>query len=408
MGVLRAYGFSLLLLASIVAGLVVGRVSPSTADALRPIGDLFLNLIFMIIVPLVFFTVASSIATAPSAKRLSGIAWRMFAVFLFTSVVAAVSALVFMLLVRPSPGAGIEIAAPPDAKAPDLLTQLVKTFTASDFPELISRNAMLPLIVFSIAVGVATLRSGERGAPFARLLESGAAVFTRLVDYVMYVAPVGLFAWFGAMVVDTGDKLATAYLGVFAVYYAFGSAYFVVAFSAYAYAAGRVRGLARFWKHMLRPSLTAVGTCSSMATMPINLEAAPKMGVPAPVADVVVPIGAALHKDGSVIGGVLKILFAMSLFGYELTPGRLVMVVAVAILVGVVMGAIPSGGMIGELLILSVFGFPAGVLPLLAVISVIIDPLATLLNATGDNAAAMMVTRMNDGDVWAEGDAAAG
>jgi Na+/H+-dicarboxylate symporter len=402
MRALRSYGFSLLLMASIVAGLVMGQLSPATANALRPLGDLYLNLIFMIIVPLVFFTVASSIATAPSAKRLSRIAWKMLAVFAFTSVVAAVSSLVFMLIVRPAPGAGIVVQAPPTEEAPGVLTQLVKTFTTSDFAELISHKAMLPLILFSIAVGVATLRTGERGAPFAKLLQSGAAVFTRLVDYVMYVAPLGLFAWFAATVVDTGARVATAYLDVFVVYYTFSSAYFVIAFSAYAYAAGRARAVVRFWKHMLRPSLTALGTCSSMATMPINLEATPRMGVPEGVADIVVPIGATLHKDGSVIGGVLKILFAMSLFGHELTPGRLVMVVAVAILVGVVMGAIPSGGMIGELLILSVFGFPPGVLPLLAVISVIIDPLATLLNATGDNVAAMMVTRMTDGDVWSE------
>ncbi len=153
---------------------------------------------------------------------------------------------------------------------------------------------------------------------------------------------------------------------------------------------------------MLGPSLTALGTCSSMATMPINLEAAPKMGVPQEVCDVVIPVGAALHKDGSVIGGVLKILFAMSLFQQQLTFERLLVAVGVAILVGVVVGAIPSGGMMGEMLILSVFGFPPETLPLLAAISVIIDPLATLLNATGDNVAAMMVTRMTSGNVWRE------
>jgi Na+/H+-dicarboxylate symporter len=137
-----------------------------------------------------------------------------------------------------------------------------------------------------------------------------------------------------------------------------------------------------------------------MATMPVNLEAAPKMGVPIDVCDVVIPVGAALHKDGSVIGGVLKVLFAMSLFHQELTFGRLLMAAGVAILVGVVVGAIPSGGMIGEMLILSVFGFPVEILPLLAAISVIIDPLATLLNATGDNVAAMMVTRLTAGEEW--------
>jgi Na+/H+-dicarboxylate symporter len=402
MKLIKTYGFSILLILSIVAGLLLGRYSPEAARAIRPLGDLFLNLIFMIIVPLVFFTVSSSIASSASAKKLSRVSGAMLVVFVFTSVVAAVTSLLFMLLVQPTPGAGIVLQSPPAQEVPSFLAQLVKAFTSSDFPELISRKSMLPLIVFSVGVGLATLSRKDQGEPFARFLASGAQVFTRLIDFVMYLAPVGLLAWFAATVVDTGEVLATAYLNVFLVYYGFATFYFFAGFSLYAYAAGRLAAVKQFWKHMLAPSLTALGTCSSMATMPVNLEEAPKMGVPHEVSDVVVPVGAALHKDGSVIGGVLKVLFAMSLFGQELTFERLVVAAGVAILVGVVVGAIPSGGMMGELLILSVFGFPPETLPLLAAISIIIDPLATLLNATGDHVAAMMVTRMTEGNVWRE------
>ena len=402
MKLLKSYGFSLLLITSIVAGLLLGRYSPETAHAIRPLGDLFLNLIFMIIVPLVFFTVSSAIATSAGSHRLSRISWSMLLVFLFTSAVAAITSLLFMLLVQPTPGAGIVLKSPPVQDVPPFLDQLVKAFTTADFPELISRRSMLPLIVFSVGVGLATLSRREDGMPFARFLASGAQVFTRLIDYVMYAAPVGLLAWFAATVVDTGEALATAYLNVFVVYYSFAAAYFIAGFSLYAFAAGRLPGVRCFWREMLGPSLTALGTCSSMATMPVNLEAAPKMGVPRDVCDMVIPVGAALHKDGSVIGGVLKVLFAMSLFHQQLTFDRLLIAAGVAILVGVVVGAIPSGGMMGEMLILSVFGFPPETLPLLAAISVIIDPLATLLNATGDNVAAMLVTRMTTGDVWRE------
>lgn len=400
---LKSYGFSLLLVLSIVAGLLLGRISPDSARAIRPLGDLFLNLIFMIIVPLVFFTVSSAIAASAGSKRLSRVSWSMFLVFLLTSVVAAVTALLFMLLVQPTPGAGIVLKSPPLQEVPSFFDQLVKAFTSTDFPEMISRRSMLPLIVFSVGVGLATLSRGEEGAPFARFLESGAKVFTRLVDYVMYAAPLGLLAWFAATVVDTGEALATAYFNVFVVYYSFGAAYYFIGFSLYAFAAGRMTGVVSFWREMLGPSLTALGTCSSMATMPVNLEAAPKMRVPRDVCDVVIPVGAALHKDGSVIGGVLKVLFAMSLFHQQLTFERMIVAAGVAILVGVVVGAIPSGGMMGEMLILSVFGFPPETLPLLAAISVIIDPLATLLNATGDNVAAMMVTRLTSGNVWRKG-----
>ena len=392
---LRAYGFSLLLILSIAIGLLIGRIAPSSAQQLRPLGDLFLNLIFMLIVPLVFFTISSSIASAGSGQRLSRISTVMLGVFLLTSVIAAVLSLLVFLIVNPQPGAGIVLAkgVTPLPIARSLLPQLVATFTTADFPELLSRKSMLPLMLLAVAVGVATRSLKEQGEPLCAVLRSGAAVFVRLIDYVMYLAPLGLCAWFAATVVDTGAQLAGAYLKAFVVYYVFSALYFALGFSVYAYLAGSVAALLRFWSHMLPPSLTALGTCSSLATMPVNLEASAQMGVPEDVRDVVIPLGAVLHKDGSVIGGVLKVLFAMSLFHQALTPGRLVMVVGVAILVGVVMGAIPSGGMMGELLILSAFGFPPETLPLLAVISILIDPMATLLNATGDNVAAMMIAR---------------
>lgn len=400
MKLLRTYGFSLTLVIAIVAGLFLGRFFPEAARMIRPVGDLFLNLIFMVIVPLVFFTISSAVAATAGAGRLSRISWAMALVFTVTSLVAAVTSLAFMLVVAPTPGAGLVLQAVPLDHPPSLPAQIVKAFTVSDFPDLISRRSMLPLIVFSLAVGLATRSCRDRGAHFAAFLAGGAHVFARTVEYIMYVAPVGLLAWFAATVVDTGEKLATAYLNVFTVYYSFATGYFLLWFSLYAGAAGRMPAVISFWKEMLKPSLTAIGTCSSMATMPVNLEAAPRMGVPHEVCDVVIPVGAALHKDGSVIGGVLKILFAMSLFQKQLTFESALMTVGVAILVGVVVGAIPSGGMIGELLILSVFGFPPETLPLLAVISVIIDPLATLLNATGDNVAAMMVARMTHGNLW--------
>lgn len=397
---IRSYGFSILLLASIGAGVVLGAVAPNVADTIRPLGDLYLNLIFMVIVPLVFFTVSSSIAGATSTRKLSRVSLTMLVVFVATSVVAAVASMLFFLVVSPAPGAGLTLANYHAEAPPPLLAQLVKTFTTPDFPELLSRKSMLPLIVLAAGVGLAVRASKDRGEPIARLLVSGAAVFTKLIDFVMYVAPVGLFAWFAATVVDTGAQLAGAYLTVFAAYYAFGGAYYALGFTAYAWLAGRGAAVRRFWANMLRPSVTALGTCSSMATLPANLEAAPRMGVPSYIGDLVIPIGTAIHKDGSVIGGMAKVLFAMSLFHEALTPGLLAAAVGVAILVGVVMGAIPSGGMIGEALILSVFGFPAQVLPLLAIISIVIDPLATLINATGHNVAAMLVTRATDGDVW--------
>ena len=392
MGTLRAYRFSLLLIASIVAGSAVGLTAPAIAGSIKPLGDLFLNLIFMVIVPLVFLSIASSIASS-ATTTLSRVSSVMLVVFFATSLVAALGSLLFFLVVQPAPGSGLALPAAAIQQPPAILAQLVKTVSVPSFAELLSHRALLPLMLFAAATGLATRQLGERGAPLAAVLRSGAEVVIRMVDYVMLAAPVGLFAYFAATVAETGAALAGAYLQLFTAYYLFGGAYFVVAFSAYAWLAGGRGGMRRFWSHMLTPSLTALGTCSSMATVPANLEAAPHMGVSREVSALVIPVGAVIHKDGSVIGAVAKCLFAISLFRVELTPSMLAATVAVSILAAVVVGAIPTGGMTAEIVILSAFGFGQEALPLLAVISVIIDPLATLLNATGDNAATMLVDR---------------
>jgi Na+/H+-dicarboxylate symporter len=396
MGVLRAYRFSLLLIASIMAGSAVGYLAPAFAGAIKPLGDLFLNLIFMVIVPLVFFSIAASIAATRTAI-VSKISWVMLAVFLLTSLVAAVGSLLFFLVVQPAPGGGLALPAATAMQTSSVLAQLVKTVSVSSFAELLSHKAMLPLMLFAAAVGIATRQLGEKGDPLAKILQSGADVAIRLVDYVMLTAPVGLFAYFAATVSETGAALAGTYLQLFTAYYLFAGGYFVIAFSAYAWLAGGRSGMRRFWSNMLTPSLTALGTCSSMATMPANLEAAPKMGVSREVSNLVIPVGAVIHKDGSVIGAVAKCLFAVSLFRLELTPAVLAATIGISILAAIVVSAIPTGGMTAEIVILSAFGFGQEALPLLAVISVIIDPLATLLNATGDNAAAMLVNRVVTG-----------
>lgn len=393
MNALRNYRLSLIMIGSIAGGAAVGYLAPGFAAAIKPLGDLFLNLIFMIIVPLVFFSVSSSIANS-AGSTVSRISLTMLGVFLLTSVIAAVTSLLFLLVVSPAPAAQVALKLAPPVQTPSPLVQLVKTLTVPSFADMLTHRAMLPLLIFASAVGVATRELREAGEPLARVLASGAKVALRLIDYVMLTAPVGLFAYFAAVVAETGAQLAGVYGRLFTAYYLFGACYFVAGFSAYAWSAGGAPCVRRFWSQMLAPSLTALGTCSSMATVPANLEAAPAMGVPREVSDLVIPVGAVIHKDGSVIGGVVKVLFALSLFHVALTPWHLALTVAVCIVVGVVIGAIPSGGMIGELVVLSVFGFGQEALPLLVAISVLIDPLATMINATGDNVAALMVTRL--------------
>ncbi|MEH7115008.1 dicarboxylate/amino acid:cation symporter [Neobacillus niacini] len=397
---MKNYRFPIILLLSILIGAIVGLVKEE-AVVFQPIGDVFLNLLFTIIVPLIFFTISSSIANMNGANRLGKIIGWMFGTFLFTGLVSAIYMFFIVKLVNPGEGVKIKLIKPESAEELNPIAQIVKTFTVPDFVELFSRSNMLALIVISILIGFAAQSVGERGKPFTSFLSSGSEVMMKVVSLIMYLAPIGLGAYFASLVGQYGPILLGSYIKAGITYYLASLIYFFVAFTIYAFMAGKGKGIRVFWSNMLAPSITALATCSSAASIPVNLEASSRMGIKKDIRDTTIPLGAALHKDGSVIGGVLKIIFLFGIFDMNSGGiGNFFLIISVSLLVGAVMGAIPSGGMIGEMLILSLFGFPPEALPIIAAISTLIDPPATMLNASGDNVAGMMVSRMVEGKNW--------
>lgn len=402
----KNYRFSIILLGSIIAGAIIGIFFGSRAVVLKPFGDLFLNLMFMIITPLVFFSIVSAIAGMKGMKRLGKIMLGTIAVFLFTSFIASVIGVVGAVIVDPAKGIDymtLKKIIPADTAAQKVehlgvLQQLVNTVTVPDFALLFSKNNMLQLIVFSVFFGISAALLGEKAAPVTRFMESASQVMMKMVKIIMYYAPIGLGCYFAAVIGELGPQILHGYLRVFVLYIIIAVLYYFVFFTFYAFLSGGRKGTAVFWKNAVTPTVTALATCSSAASIPVNLEFTRKMGVPKDILETVIPLGANIHKDGSVIGGVMKITFLFGLFGRNMTDvSSLVSIVLVSFLVGAVMAAIPSGGMIGEMLILSVYGFPSELLPIIAVISVIIDAPATVLNSTGNTVSAMLISRIVEG-----------
>ncbi len=391
----RSYLFPTILISSIAAGGVTGYYFPNFATIIKPLGNLFLNLIYSAIVPLIFFSVASAITRTHSLTKLGRIFGLMTLVFLLTSLCAAIYALVVVLIFPitttiPTPPINTTTAAPAH-----LMNQLVYMFTVKDFSQLLTHNNMLALIMFSLLVGLAAAGAKEKGQPFTAFLQSGEAVFMRLFNIIMYYAPIGFFAYFASVVTVFGPQIIDNYVQITLLYYSFGLLYFIVAFSIFATLADRKHGVKTFWRHVWLPASTSIATCSSAASIPANLAAAKDMGIKPEVYETVIPLGMLIHKDGSVIGGMFKIAFLFSVFHLSFgSVSTIATALGIAMLVGTVMGAIPSGGMIGELLILSVYGFPASMLISVAAISLIIDPLATLLNVTGNTVCALWIDKL--------------
>jgi Na+/H+-dicarboxylate symporter len=270
-----------------------------------------------------------------------------------------------------------------------------------DFFDLLSKKNMLALIVFSLLIGLAASASGEKGKTFTQFLISGNAVMTKVISFIMLYAPIGLGAYFAYLIGVFGPQLFGSYLRAMVLYYPLSLAYFFIGFSFYVYLAAGVKGIKIFWANIIPASLTAWGTGSSVATIPTNLEAAKKIGVPEDIREVIIPIGATIHMDGSCLSAILKIAFLFGFFNMDFSGSTtIITAIGIALLSGTVMSGIPGGGFLGELLIVTMYGFPAEALPLISMIGTLVDPPATMVNATGDTVASMIVTRILNGKNW--------
>jgi Na+/H+-dicarboxylate symporter len=396
------YSSIIWLLCGITVGSVLGLVFGKDVVIIKPLGDIFLNLLFTAIIPLIFFTIASSIASLEKTEKLGKLFVIMIAIFLCTVLISAMLMIagVFVFPIHQD----IIISKIPleNIVAADGGSQITQLLTANDFYELLSRKSMLALIIFSFLIGFSSLRSGEKGESFRGFLNSGNEVMKQLLHLIMKTAPIGLGAYFAYQVGIFGPQLFGAYAKPLGLYYGVCAFYFILFFSLYAFLAGGKLGLKVFWTNNITPALTALGTCSSIATIPANLAAAEKMQVPAYIRNVAIPLGAPLHKDGSSMSSIIKIAVIFAMFGKDFTdPMTLLTALGITVIVSVVEGGIPNGGYIGEILAITIYGFPMEqALPAAMIVGTLVDPMATLLNANGDVVAAMLITRVSEGKKW--------
>lgn len=394
---LKNYGATLLLLLGLLVGGVLGAVLGEKAQVLRAPGMLFLNLVFVLVVPLVFFSVAHSMVVMRQSGVIGKVLGAALGVFLCMSLVAGVFSYGLMMMWNPfeglPAGGGAQEGLINNGSGVDFGDALVSALTVSDFPLLLSREHLLPLIIFSALTGLAVALLGQKASLVGRFISEGEGVVLKMMELVMKLAPIGIGCYFADTIGTLGGKIAGEYLEIFLAVCAASAVCYLVFNSLYALLA-RVP-LGKFWKEMLTPSATAVGTCSSAACIPVNLAAARNLGVSDKIADGVIPLGTNLHKDGSVVTSVAKVLFALYFFGAAPQGlGAAAMVVLLAILESVVVGAIPVGGMTGEILICAVLGLDPSFAAALLVIGTICDIPATLLNATGNLVAPLLVQRI--------------
>lgn len=405
---LKNYKTMLLLILAMIIGAVCGLIFKEDATIVKPLGDLFLNLMFVIIVPLVFLTISLAVAKVKHPKRLGKIMISTVVVFLITSVIAVVIGFVstyFVNLVDAGDTSAIrelfdgEVASDADL---NFLERTVQLISVDDFTGLLSKDNVVALLVCALIVGFAMRMSGEKAEPLLKVMESAHSVVFNFIKITMYYAPIGIGCYFASYVGTFGASIAAGFLKVAILYALVAFAYYVIIYSLYAFISGGRKGVKVWWKNILPSTFTALATCSSAACIPINIDSAKKMNVSEDVADTTISLATNLHQDGSMIGSVFKIMFLVCLFGTNISDaGTTFQILVTALVASVLISAVPiGGGTISEMVIISMMGYPVAALPVLTMIATVIDAPATMLNAVGDTSCSLLVSRAIDGKDW--------
>ena len=404
---LKSYAFIIFMLIGIVAGCIAGAVWPKVdgvsagATVLEPLGTLFINMMFCIVVPMVFFSIASAIANMDNAKRAGKLMGTTIGTFCVTAAIAALIMYVVCRFIPLVPESYQQI--PGEVDDPMTLGEMVVGFfTKPDFNELLSRRAILPLIVFAVLFGFGTQMAGGKQTIVAKFLASATDALMNMVKIVSFYAPIGFFGFFASLVATYGPQLISDYSKTLLIYYILSFAYMFVMFPLYARFGGGKGAVKVMFKNLFKPAAVAFGTCSSVATIPTNMDAAEETGISKDVSNVVLPMGATMHMDGSAMSAIIKVAFLFGVFGKDFGTWEAVLAIVVAVFSSVAMSGIPGGGGTGELVLCTVF-FPdqlAIAYPIALALGNLVDPPATMVNAAGDYVVSYIVERFVTGKDW--------
>ena len=393
--------FIFLMLCGIIAGCVVGWVKPEWAANLEFLGTVFINMMFCVVVPMVFCSISSAIANMSNIKRAGKVIGTTVLTFLTTAAIAGVL-MYIVCRIFPLVSGQYTIVEGEVGDTLGLADMIVNFFTKPDFTELFSRRAILPLIVAAVLFGFGIQMNGGPNTRTAKLLEDLTGCIMKTVKLITYYAPIGFFGFFASLVATYGPELIGDYSRTLIVYYVMSFAYMFVFFPIYASFGGGKGAAKLMFSKLFRPAAVSFGTCSSVATIPTNMEVAQESGISKDISDIVLPLGATMHMDGSAMSAIVKVAFLFGIFGLDFSTGKAILAIVVAVFSSVAMSGIPGGGGTGELVLCTIF-FPdqlAVAYPFALALGNLVDPPATMVNAAGDYVVSFIVARFVDGKDW--------
>jgi len=377
------------ILIGFIVGIIVGAIFGEAASPLRVLGDILVRLLSMLIVPLVITTLSVGVANISGIKM-----GRMLGKTLFfyyaTGIIGLTIALVFANIFNVGAGMAIgELTEVARVEAPKL-TDVLVNIVPRNIVDAMAQATMLQIVFFSIIFGFAMNWAGKASEAVQNVLESASQVMFKLVQMVLYYAPIGVFGLMAWTVGNYGLSVLRPFAGLIAVVYLVAIIHVFVVYTIFLRGFAKVNPL-KFLFRIKEAALFAFVTCSSAGTLPVSMKVAQEVGISKTTAGFVLPIGATVNMDGTAIYQAVAAVFIANAFGMELGIGQMVLIVVTALLASIGTAGVPGAGLIMLMTVLITIDVPIEGIALIAGVDRILDMARTAVNVLDDITAAAMV-----------------
>ncbi|MHC4153740.1 MAG: dicarboxylate/amino acid:cation symporter [Planctomycetota bacterium] len=382
------------ILIAIAGGVAVGLLLGDKAEHIKIVGDMFIRLLKMIIIPLILASMVAGIISIGNVRKLGRIGLRTFIYYTVTTVLAVLVGLVLVNLIRPGTGIKVEQTVDTSERQTPSVVSIVEDIVPENLFAAMAQDKVLSIIFFSLLLGVAISSVGEKGRGLAGIFESFNAVMMKITGWIMRLAPFGVFALMAHTVGTLGLGVMRP-LAVYMVTVALGlSIHAIVTLPALLFIFGRYSPV-RFIKDVFSAVATAFSTASSAATLPITMECVEEnAGVPNKVASFVLPLGATVNMDGTALYEAVAAMFIAQAYGISLTLGQQLIIMLTATLASIGAAAIPGAGLVTMVIVLKAVNLPLEGIGMILAVDRLLDMLRTAVNVWGDACGTVVVARL--------------
>ncbi|WP_040192212.1 dicarboxylate/amino acid:cation symporter [Clostridium culturomicium] len=394
----RSLAFYILI--GMILGIIVGILfqgNPNFAvNYIKPFGTIFLNLIKMVVVPVVLFSIIAGVISMKDIKKVGSVGVKTIAFYMVTTCIAVTLGLIFANILRV--GGGYKLAGEAltyeAAVAPSFMETFVNIFPSNAVAPL-ANATMLQVIVIALFFGFGIIVAEKKAEPVVKFVESFNEVCMKVMSMIIKLSPIGVFALLVPVVATNGPQVLLPLLKLILIVYLVYIVHMVVVYSTTVKVMAKISPLT-FFKNMIPAMTMAFSSASSVGTLPLNMECTQNMGAKKEISSFVLPLGATINMDGTAIYQGVCAIFIAEVFGLELTIGQQLTVILTATLASIGTAGVPGAGMIMLAMVLQSVGLPIEGIALIAGIDRILDMGRTTVNITGDAACTMCISAMED------------